>query len=307
MQQYEFKDWPVKPMEPVSSPTVVDSADTLYQIKWDGVRVLSYKYPDGSIRLFNRRLNERTDQYPEICAALKNIPSSTVLDGEVIALDQNGRPNFPRVLRRDLVRSSRKIRAALTGVPVHYIIFDLLWYSGKAVYSLPLTDRLMRLADMKLNEGLLRIIDSVPGAGSALFDAAKTEGLEGIVAKKADSAYVIGKKTHAWQKIKCMRDVTATVGGYLAEGARVRSLLVGVPYEDKLQYIGAAASGVTQMQWKKLAQLFVQSQGPCPFLNPPSLPDAIWVLPLLNVHIRFLEYTSGGMMRAPAITGFSEV
>lgn len=306
MQKLESKDWPVLPMEPKSAPCVTDSADMLYQIKWDGVRVLSYKFSNGSIRLFNRRLNERTAQYPEICEALDAIMPGTVLDGEIIALDQNGRPDFPRVLRRDLVRSPQKIKAAMAAVSVHYMVFDVLWLDGDAVYSWPLAKRLALLTGMDIKEGLIRLVDSVPAAGRALFDAAQAEGLEGIVAKKADSAYMIGKKTDAWQKIKCLRKVTAIVGGYLADGQRVRSLLFGLPDGDRLQYIGAAASGVTQAQWQNLRQLFAKMPGPCPFVNPPVLSDAHWVMPLLHAHIRFLEYTSGGVMRAPVITGFSE-
>ncbi len=293
-------------MEPLSCDKPFDSADTLFQIKWDGVRVLSYVYPDKSIRLFNRRLNERTVQYPELISALSGLCGCTVLDGEIIAPGKNGKPDFPRVLKRDLCRSAQRIRAAVGSIGINYMVFDLLWLEGKPVYPLPLAERLKLLYGLHLNQGIIQLVESVPESGKALFDVAKNEGLEGIVAKKTQSSYRIGKKTDAWQKIKCLREITAVIGGYLSENGRPRSLLLGLPSDSGFLYIGAAASGITQAQWKMLKQLFSGTSGPCPFTDLPDIKGAHWVKPLFGVNVRFLEYSSGGLMRAPSITGFSE-
>lgn len=298
-------DWPVVPMEPVSRQDIFDSADMLYQVKWDGVRVLAYIYPDRRVRLFNRRLNERTEQYPELAESVSHLPGGTVLDGEIVALNTDGKPDFPRVLRRDLVRSAVKIRQAMYAVPICYMVFDVLWKSGRAVTAFPLHQRLKVLGELDIRAGFIHKVESVPQTGGALFEAVRAEGLEGVVAKKKNSAYLIGQKTDLWQKIKCFRNLTGVVGGYLQDDpARIRSLLVGIPEEGGLRYIGPAASGLTQKQLVQLKEIFTAIRGPCPFVNPPA--DGNWVLPMLRVEVRFLEYTPGGVMRAPSILGFPE-
>jgi len=299
-------DWPVKPMEPVTRKEVFDSADTVFQVKWDGVRVLSYVFADKSIRLYNRRLNERTLQYPEVSQALSKLEPLTVLDGEIVALGANGKPDFPLVLQRDLMRMPSKIRYTASRIPVYYMVFDILWLDGKAVFKLPMSERLLILEKMDFGQSVMQHVDSTKGAGKALFEAVRAEGLEGIVAKKMDSPYHIGKKTDTWQKIKCLRQLEAAVGGYIAEGKRFKSLLLGIPHASGLLYIGAAASGVTQKQWNALGSVFADSCWPCPFVNPPDTAGARWVLPKVHVSVRFLEYTKSGLMRAPAIAGFLE-
>lgn len=299
-------DWPIVPMEPVSRLDVPDNPDMLYQVKWDGVRSLAYIYPDRHVRLFNRRLNERTAQYPELVEAASHLPCGTVLDGEIVALGADGKPDFPRVLRRDLVRSALKIKQAMPAVPVCYMVFDVLWINGREVIAAPLSERLKMLQELNFKAGLMYRVESVYETGRALFKAVSTEGLEGIVAKKKNSPYLIGQKTDLWQKIKCFRNLTAVVGGYLQDDpARIRSLLVGIPEKDKLRYIGTAASGLTQKQLRQLKEIFSMIPGPCPFINPPAA-GGNWVQPVIRVQVRFLEYTSGGVMRAPSVLGFPE-
>lgn len=304
---YAMSDWPVPPMEPVSRPDPFDNPGTLFQVKWDGVRALAYLGPAGSVRLFNRRLHERTAQYPELVEGLAGLTGGTALDGEIVAPGEGGRPDFPRVLQRDLTRSPSKIKALAGGVPVRYMVFDVLWLAGEPVYPLPLTRRLELLEGIGFRSPLIHVVESLPGTGRALFDAVKAEGMEGVVAKKADSPYRIGAKTDLWQKIKCTRTLTAVAGGYL-EGnpARPRSLLLGVPLREGLRFVGAAASGVTGEAWRTLGDLFGRIPGPCPFVNPPRDPRARWIRPVLAVGVRFLEYTESGVLRAPVVTGFSE-
>jgi len=300
---YSLTDWPVVPMEFGAGKTPFDDPDTLFQVKWDGVRCLAYSYPDG-IRLFNRKLNERTAQYPELAASLCSLGPGTVLDGEIVALGAEGKPDFPRVLRRDLARSQVRIGLAAKSVAVHYMVFDILWLNGEALYPLPIEQRLERLYGLRFQSNFIQAVESVQESGKALFAAVDAEGLEGIVAKKKGSVYRIGQRTEDWQKIKCFRDIDAVIGGFLEESGRVRSLLVGIPEEDGLLYIGSAASGVKQREWSLLKNIFAGMPGPCPFKNKPTQPDARWVQPKVPVHLRFLEYTPEGVMRAPAVVEF---
>ncbi len=300
------ENWPVIPMELTVQDVPYDSPDTLFQVKWDGVRCLAYSYPDG-VRLYNRRLNARTTQYPELISCLSALPPDTVFDGEIVSLGPDGKPSFPRVLRRDLARSVSKINVLKNSVPIHYMVFDILWHAGEPVYSLPLLKRLDLLGRIPLPPPAF-LVDSMPGHGSALFEAVKAEGLEGIVAKKADSLYRIGERSPEWQKIKCMREMDGFIGGYIKKPDGMRCLLVGVLEEDRLLYIGKASSGPTHKDWSKLHARLQSIPGPCPFDYPPATEkDAVWVEPLLPIRVRFMEYTKEGVMRAPAIIKMPEV
>lgn len=303
--QFTVSDWPIKPMEPVSVDEAFDDADMFFQVKWDGVRVLTYVYPDGKVRLFNRRLNERTQQYPEIVEIMSKLPNGTVLDGEIIAFGFGGKPDFPRVLQRDFLRSPVKIKTLAGIVQVHYMVFDVIWHKGKPVYDRPLVERLQILGEDDFNSPLAHKVESIPEKGKALFEAVKFEGLEGIVAKKTDSPYRIAKKTDLWKKIKCFRNVTGLIGGYLQEDpVRIKSLLIGLEEPEGLRYIGTAASGITQKEWQLLKNYFTKIPGNCPFANPPAGVNLHFVQPVLSVEVRFLEYTAEGVMRAPSVIAF---
>lgn len=297
--------WPVLPMEPTAVQDAFDSPDFLFQVKWDGVRCLAYRYPDGALRLFNRRLNERTRQYPDLMAALAFLPPGTVIDGEIIATGADGKPSFPLVLRRDLVKSAAKAGTLAHTLPASYMAFDLLWLEGVSLLDAPLAKRQERLRTLPLPKGV-QAVDSVEGSGRALFAAVGAEGLEGIVAKRRDSPYLVGKKTMLWQKIKHWREITVWAGGYLSdEAGRIRSLLVGTMEEGGLRYVGSVASGVTQRQWRLLQEHCDRLAGPCPFVNPPLSPGARWVKPLLSLRVRFLEYSPNGSLRNPSVVAFT--
>lgn len=303
--QFTVSDWPIKPMEPVPVDEAFDSADTFFQVKWDGVRVLTYVYPDGQVKLFNRRLNERTQQYPEIVEIMSKLPNGTVLDGEIIAFGCNGKPDFPRVLQRDFVRSSIKIKTLAENIQVHYMVFDVLWYDGEAVYNLPLIQRLQILEKINFISPLAHKSESITEKGKAFYEAVKSEGLEGIVAKKADSPYRIAKTTDLWKKIKCFQNITGLIGGYLQEGpVRIKSLLIGLEEPEGLRYIGTAASGVTQKEWQLLKNCFEKIPCNCPFTSKPAGANLHFVQPVLSVEVRFLEYTAEGLMRAPSVIAF---
>lgn len=294
--------WPVRPMELVTRSEAYDDSETVFQVKWDGVRCLAYAYDDG-VRLFNRRLNPRSAQYPELLAALGALPAGTVLDGEIIAPGPDGKPLLPRVLRRDLARAANPMLTA--AVPVRYMIFDVLWLRGEPMHELELTKRLDALASLSFPEPVLRV-DSVKGWGKALFAAVSDEGLEGIVAKKARSRYLIGQRSPLWEKIKCMRERDGLIGGYIPKPDGMRCVLVGVEEEGGLTYVGKAGTGPTHKQWAALQAKLMTLHGLCPFLNPPAEPQAIWVLPKLPVRVRFMEYTQEGVMRAPVLTRLPE-
>lgn len=297
-------DWPVEPMEMTKLDAPYDSADAFFQVKWDGVRCLAYVLPEG-VRLFNRKRNPRTAQYPELVAALSALPQGTVLDGEIIAIGPDGKPGFPLVLRRDLARSAQKLRTAQATVPVHYMVFDVLWHGGDCLCGQPLAQRLPVLAQLPLTQPV-SLVETVPERGKALFAAVEAEGLEGIVGKRADSLYLPGKRTALWQKIKCRRQLRATIGGYVPKPDGLRCVLLGIWEGGELRYIGKAGTGLTMARWSALAKQLRAMPGSCPFAAPPGEPGAVWVNPVLAATVRFMEYTQDGVMRAPVLVSLEE-
>lgn len=298
---------PIQPMEPVIREAPFDSQRHLFQVKWDGVRVLAYSTDEG-IRLINRRLNERTEQYPELVSALSSLPRGTVIDGEVIALGKDGKPSFPQVMKRDMIRTKSKIQAATAYLPVHYMAFDILWHAGKDITNEPLTVR-QRILEETLQAGnTIQLVDSVPGEGIALFQTVEREGMEGIVAKEAESCYLPGRKSELWQKIKCWREETVWVCGWETDGPRIRSLLVGIQDDDgEMRLAGNVSSGITQRQWSALKEYLEGANPPgqaCPFQFSGRMPNVRWAKPEIRIKVRYLEWTDDLKLRNPSIIAF---
>lgn len=290
---------PIKPMEPVLYHEPFDDPAYVYQVKWDGVRSLAYA--DGSVRLVNRHLNDRTDQYPEITEALAGLPEGTVLDGEMVALGENGKPDFYRVMKRELCKAPGKIADLRRRVPAFYMVFDVIAWGGEDYTGRPLTERQRRLE--KLNEtDHVRVVESVPGRGRALWELVEAQDLEGIVAKRADSPYLIGTKSELWKKIKVWRSLEGLVGGWSEEMGRVRSLALGIREEEGLLYVGNVGTGFTEEQWKAIGEYMRAANGTdaeCPFTNRPKDKTLRWAKPELVVTVRYREIGSDGRLRHP--------
>jgi bifunctional non-homologous end joining protein LigD len=193
----------VRPM--LAKPGIpFDSAEHLFEIKWDGTRMLAFIDGDG-YRLVNRWRADRTAVYPEL-ALLVGLPAGTVLDGEVVVL-RDGKPDFRQLLARENSRLDRRIRAGVRTHPVTYIAFDLLYEGFESLMHLDLRDRRRRLATM-LARGYgdrLVLSQGVVGLGKAYFAEVCRLGLEGVVAKRLDSRYQPGRRSAAWIKIKPRR------------------------------------------------------------------------------------------------------
>ncbi|KUO51466.1 MAG: hypothetical protein APF76_13970 [Desulfitibacter sp. BRH_c19] len=303
---------PLKPMEPINQAMPFDSDNYLFQIKWDGVRCLAYIYKN-EVRLFNRKLNERTKQYPELITLLNTLPKGIVLDGEIITLGEDMKPNFRRVLKRDLAKSSTKISNLIHRVPVFYMIFDIVYFEGKSVIDKPLLERQKILAQILPENPLIKSVDSVHHNGINLFEIAERESLEGIVAKEMNSPYIIGEKTSYWQKIKVWQKLTGVIGGYSTKMGEIRSLLIGLYNEENklFYYIGNASSGISHNQWKALQQYFESSakDTKIPFINPPKKSkgeEYYWVNPEICIELEYMEWTEDFRMRNPKVIDFSE-
>ncbi len=296
-------------MEPVASAAIPNGEDWIAQVKWDGVRVLTYA-DDGGVRLYNRKKNERTMHYPEITSISEYCSSrSVILDGEVISLGGNGKPSFQRVMRRDGLRNIDRVRIAIESVPIIYMIFDIVYLDGVWIHDKSLRERNQLLSSIITPNEHIQLVPSVEQT-QGLFNAVQEQEMEGIVLKRIDSLYSIGKKREDWLKLKNFQDVIAVIGGFTLRHNTVNSILLGL-YDSlgRLQYVGHTGTGkMTVSDWKELTkELKEMVTEQLPFNKiPQRRTDAVWVQPKKTVKIKFAEWTEGGALRQPSIEGFIE-
>lgn len=242
MLTYDFR-----PMEPLPWPTPFTEAGWVFQVKWDGVRMLAL-WDRSLVRLVNRKGADRTNQYPEITGLGHAFPAGTIIDGELVVLAQ-GRPKFDLILRRDQRRQAAAIQSGAQQWPVLYAVFDLLYWQGQDVRSWPLSRRQSTLASIwPENCTQLYLVDNFQ-AGEELFAAVGLAGLEGIVAKRLQSPYIPGKKRSDWRKIKHWRQINCVVGGYTLRAGLPSALLLGLYADEGLRYVGRAGSGLDSSDW----------------------------------------------------------
>jgi len=287
-----------------------------FEVKWDGVRAIAYAQP-GRLRLESRNLNDITDSYPEVRGLLDDLGMhEAVLDGEIVAFDESDparpRPSFERLQRRMHVASPSAIRRLMASIPVVYAIFDLLYLDGHSLMEQPYRERRRRLEALELGGGAWRVPAAHAGGGSALLEATRAQGLEGIVAKRLDSRYEPGRRSGAWLKIKHTLRQELVIGGWLpGEGRRARgigALLMGYYEDGAFRYAGRVGTGFTDAVLADLAgRLAPLGRPTSPFSGGPRLPrQARFVEPCLVAEIEFREWTQEGVMRAPSYKGLRE-
>ena len=291
-----------------------DDDNWFFEIKWDGYRAIAF-IENGKVRLVSRNQNDLTKAYPELGDIRQQVRARTaILDGEVVALDEQGRPSFGLMQQRTGVGDGgRRIRRTRDDIPVMYYAFDLLYLDGYNLMRARLDQRKDVLASILLPGDSVRFSDHYPGCGLDLFRVAAARGLEGIVAKHRRSTYE-EKRSREWLKIKITRQQECVIGGYTdPRGARENfgSLVLGL-YDDKgrLIHVGHAGSGFTGKShaemWQRLEKLKV-SRSPF-FGKVESTRPVHYVQPELVAEIKFTEWTHEGesgtvKMRAPVFEG----
>ncbi|WP_071394528.1 DNA ligase D [Bacillus tuaregi] len=301
---------PIIPFEPVSSEKIPSGKEWISQIKWDGVRILTY-YDGNEIQLFNRKLRERTLHFPEITAITDYFKGKSVIfDGEVIALDEKGNPSFHQVMRRDGLRKMNRIPLVKHEVPIFYMIFDILYYNGSWIHDRPLKERLSILHDCVRPHAHVQLVPSQEDT-VALWKVAKEHHLEGIVCKNLNSSYTIDGKDASWQKVKNYQDTIAVIAGVTYRAEVVNSVLLGLyDHVGHLWYIGHCGTGkMSRKDWQELTnQVEAMKLADKPFYNEPErIKDAIWVRPELTVKVQYIEWPEGKTLRQPSIQAFTEI
>jgi bifunctional non-homologous end joining protein LigD len=319
-------DWMIHRMDPPEDPDYEPMPDRVpamkaktgslprddgawgYEVKWDGIRAVMF-VDHGSMTLQGRNFSDFTPRYPELRELARGLGASRiVLDGEVVALDEEGRPSFERLQQRMHLASDSAVRRRMRDIPATYVIFDLLYLDGHSTMGLAYEERRRLLRELELQGPYWRTPAHHEGDGQALLDATKELGVEGIVAKRLDSAYEPGRRSSCWLKIKNVHSQDVVIGGYTpGEGRRrtsVGALAVGYYDDGELRYAGKVGTGFTEQTLGLLSRELssrVRDGSPFDGRQPPK--DSIFVEPELVAHVEFREWTRSGTLRAPSFKG----
>jgi bifunctional non-homologous end joining protein LigD len=307
----------IRPMLAESVEKAFDGLEWLFEIKWDGYRAIAF-IDGGKVRLVSRNQNDLTPRYPELKDMAKFIGAKTaILDGEVVALDEEGKASFSLMQQRTGFRPGGRRAVGNADVPVLYYAFDLLYLDGYDWRRVPLEERKRKLASLLVAGDAVRYSDHYEKNGKALFEMARQKGLEGIVAKKRASFYE-ERRSREWLKIKIRHRIECVIGGYTEpEGSRAHfgSIVLGL-YDEKgrLIHVGQAGSGFDQKSLGEISTVLKKLETKKnPFFGEvEALRKVFWVKPELVAEIEFAEWTdgasdgSGPKLRAPVFLGLRD-
>ena len=292
----------------------VDDDGWGFEIKWDGVRAIAYCAAD-SVRLVSRTARDITAAYPELVALSDALDGAkAVLDGEVVAFDDAGRPSFQRLQRRMHVRDADQVRRLRDEVPVTYVAFDLLVVDGEPLLGLPYAERRARLEALGLEGDHWRTPAYHRGDGASLLELTSAQGLEGIVGKRLDSLYRPGKRGRDWIKVKNVVGQEVVIGGWLpGKGRRAETLgalLLGYWEGEELRFAGKVGTGFDDPELRMLLErLEPLRRDSSPFsADSGRQPEraAIFAEPELVAEVGFTEWTDAGTLRHPVYRGLRD-
>ncbi len=287
-------------MKPEAAARPFDRPGWIFELKYDGFRLLAARQPDGEVKLSYRSGKDATRILPEIVRAVAALPcESLVLDGEVVVLDESGRPSFQRLQRRALRTRSLDAEHAAVANPAAFIVFDLLECEGFDLRPLPLLTRKSILRRILPASGPLRYLDHIEERGRDLYAAVAEMGLEGIVAKRADSPYRAGYSAD-WLKVRVDRSGDFAVVGFNPGPGGFRKLHLAVREGGRLAYIGTVGTGFGNDEMREIrARLEPARRARPPAEGAPAGRGTVWVEPDLVCEVRFKEWTEGGHLRHP--------
>lgn len=292
-------------MEPVLVDTVTKGGEWVHQVKWDGIRGLCY-IEQNRTRLYTRSGRERIDWYPEVAQINSMLDcKEAVLDGELIVLDEAGKPSFYHVMSRERVKRKERLVQYREKYPVQYMVFDILCRDGHDLRGTPLSDRKKILEKTLHSNGMIQVVSDYRD-GEALFSAMKEKGMEGIVSKRLSSPYIGGKKHREWLKTKIKKRLLCVVCGVKLREGEIKSLILGIYQNGHLVPVGNVSSGLSHKDRTLLTQFFPQlQQEESPFDAEHGERDVIWFQPVLTVLVVYMEKEPQGGLRHPVLEGFS--
>ncbi len=289
---------------------LIDGPGWIYEIKLDGYRAVAVKW-SGSIDLFSRRNKSFNAQYPYIVESLRDLPDGTVVDGEIVALDDAGRPNF------NLLSQFRSRASSIC-----YFVFDLLICQDRGLTRLPLSDR-RELMNSHLNfySPRIRIAEQFNVSGTNMLAAVRQQQLEGVIGKRKDSFYEPGKRTGAWIKYRVNQSQELVIGGYIPGPHGFDSLIVGYYRGEDLIYVARVRNGFVPASRRQVFEKIRHLVSPTiPFVNLPDthksrwgdeltaekMEECVWLRPEAVAQIEFLEWTEADRLRHSKFAGLRD-
>src|ERR1700730_2402713 len=290
----------VEPMECLPAPKIPEGPLWVYEIKLDGYRAVGINPAQGKPRLYSRRGKSFDRKFPDVSKALAALPPGTVIDGEVVALDDAGRPDF------NLLTHSRKSARRIC-----FYVFDLPYLKSQDITHLSLLERRNLLKSISLKEPT-RLLEYFETSAGEMLDVVRQHGLEGVVAKRLDSPYEPGRRSGAWVKHRIAQQQDFVIGGYIPGAQGIDSLIVGEHHGTELMYVARVRAGLVPASrrevFRKLRPPTIET---CPFVNLPEpgrsrwgesltaekMKQCVWVEPKLTARIEFLERTEGDRLR----------
>jgi bifunctional non-homologous end joining protein LigD len=276
--------------------------DWIFEIKLDGYRAITVFDSAGTPHLWSRNGLPLEQKFPAVAQAVSKLKlRSAILDGEVVAVDENGIPRF------QLLQRFQKQPTA----PTLYYVFDVLWHNGEDLTAKQFLERRTVLERILKPKAGIQLGSYVEAKGKALFNLTKEKGMEGIIAKRKDSLYRPGRRTSEWLKIKARLQQEFAVGGFTApKGSRkhLGAVVLGAYTKGKLRHYGYAGSGFGEEGLKeaieKMRPLFTEK---CPFVNPPNLKEKIrWIRPNLVCEVEYAELTADDQLRQTTFLGWRD-
>lgn len=277
-----------------------DSPNFIYEIKWDGIRTLSFL--DTKTDMRNKRNKLMIPIFPELENLYRQVKTKCIIDHELLVL-KNGIPDFYEVQKRALMSNSFKIKLAADKYPASVIAYDILYYKDKDITMLPLMERKKYLTDVVIENNLISVSRFIENDGIKLFELVKEKGLEGTVAKRKDSLYWQGKRTKDWVKCKIMSTDDCVICGYIPKENNMTSLVLGQYDDDVLVYKGHVTLGVS-LRVLKEHKYKVIDYSPFGYV-PPGNDDCVWLAPELVCIVESMPTEKEGF-RQPVFKGIRD-
>jgi bifunctional non-homologous end joining protein LigD len=281
-----------------------------FEMKWDGIRAVA-TVSGGQCEIRTRNGIDVTATYPELAALAGCVKGDAVFDGEIVALNTNGRPDFGLLQRRMGLTRKSEVTAAAARIPVQYLLFDILSRGGRPLEQERYDDRRLELERSVSPSGSIQVPRAFEGNLAAAMRSSRELGLEGVVAKKRDGTYREGRRSPSWIKIKHHATQEVVVGGWRpGDGRRagtVGSLLLGIPSIAGLSYVGRVGTGFADADLAELASSLGRlERKTSPFVDVPGdvARTARWVSPSLVGEVEFAEWTSANRLRQPSWRGW---
>ncbi len=298
-------------MMAVPASLLPSGPEWVYEVKWDGYRTLAIK-DGGRVTLISRNLKNVTSQYPSVVASVTSLaPTAAILDGEIVALDKQGRPSFQALQHRSATKHQ-----------IAFYAFDLLQVNGRDMLKVPLEKRQEHLARIVDGSSVL-LSEPLPGSPKQIASVVRRLGLEGVVAKRRNSRYELGKRSDAWVKVRFAKRQEFVIGGYKPADATFDSILVGYYDQSRLWFAGKVRAGFTPYLRAEVFKLIAPiGMNTCPFANLPNaggnssrwgegisqdeMDQIRWVRPKVVVEVSFTEWTRENNLRHAAFVALRE-